>query len=158
MGKVTFDSVCVAICELSLDLCRSLHNSSPCISALGPRRAVIFNGSTRITLHFSDPQCFISPLFCHLKLIFPTYFFLIICSFIHILQPQPCAGGPQGAGGLRGSQEAGSPHLVRLKKIFRFPPLRHEAVGIGPEPASCISGNGLCDCCVEPCARMRWEF
>lgn len=109
---------------------RKPTHSSPCISAVGPRRAGIFNGSTRITLHFSAPQCFISPLFCWRTLIFPTYFLPITCSFRHILQHSPGLGGRrEGAGGEAGRQALLTAFATR--RFSDFHPLRDEAAGSG---------------------------
>lgn len=171
MGKVAFDSVCLAICELSLHLCRSLHTPALAYSAPRPRRAIISPGSTCITWHFSDPPCFISPLFCFRKLIFPTYFSPIICSCVHSPQPQPRAGG-RGAGGKATGREGGlwgkpggrlsepcQPHedLQIATDLERTRRTRRPGWGWSL-PASCIRGDGLCDCCVGPCAPVRWEL
>lgn len=143
------------LCHLCIkpgSLQKSTH-SSRCLSALWPRRALIFNGSPCVTLHFSDLPCLISPRFYQLKLLFPTSFFPDYL----FLRTQPAAAalcwGPVEGRGSVGKKAAASPNLISHKNVFR-----NEAVGMGLGPASRISANGLRDGRVEPCARMCWEF
>ena len=104
---------------------------------------------------------FIFSQFCYVKLfsqsIFPDY----LSFYPYSTTNAPCLlnTGKGWGRGYRNIPQGRSQALLTLlatKRLSVSHRLRNAAIGIGFKPASCISGDGYYDCCVEMWAQMHW--